>query len=235
MQVHRPLFQEFAGLIASWDWEIAFLQEAPPRWFPRLAERAGANGAIVLTSRNLGAPARRLAAAVNPDLIASGDGGSNQLLVRRPGRILEVRRHTLAVRPERRRMLFARLALADGRRLCAANLHATASRGDRDAAPEVERAAEVAVEWAGADPLLFGGDLNLRPESCPGLFEALAARFGLAPTTSPGAIDHLLARGLEVVEHPVRLPPERRELPASGGRRMRLSDHAPVVGSFGMR
>jgi endonuclease/exonuclease/phosphatase family metal-dependent hydrolase len=211
------------------------LQEAPPRWFPRLARRAGAHGAIVLTSRNWGAPARRVAAVVNPDLIASGNGGSNQLLVRPPGRILEVRRHTLTVQPERRRMLFARLALADGRRLCAANLHATASPGDRAAAFEVERAAEVAVGWAGADPLMFGGDLNLRPETCPGVFEALARRFGLAPTTAPRAIDHLLARGLDVVEHPVRLPPERRELPAPGGRRIRLSDHAPVVGAFGMR
>jgi endonuclease/exonuclease/phosphatase family metal-dependent hydrolase len=234
-QVNRPLFGEFAALLAGWDWDVAFLQEAPPRWFRPLAERAQASGALALTSRNRGAAARRLAAAVNPDLIASGEGGSNQLLVRAPGRVLEVRRHVLALRPERRTMLFARLELPGGRRVAAANLHATASRGDHVAAPEVVRAAELAAGWSGDDPLVFGGDLNLRPETAPGAFDELTRRLGLAPPTAPNAIDHLLARGLEVVEAPVRLPPERREVARRDGRRIRLSDHAPVVATFGMK
>ena len=233
-QVNRPLFHEFAGLLASSDWDVAFLQEAPPRWFRPLARRAGASGAIALTSRNTGAFARGLVAAVNPDLIASGEGGSNQLLVRAPGRILDVRRHTLAERPERRRMLLARMELPGGRRLVAANLHATASRGDRAAAPEVVRAAELAVEWAREDPLVFGGDLNLRPQTAPEAFEALVG-LGLTPPTAANAIDHLMARGLEVVEPPARLDPERREVARGDGRRIRLSDHAPVVAAFDVR
>jgi endonuclease/exonuclease/phosphatase family metal-dependent hydrolase len=233
-QVNRPLFGEFADLLANWEWDVALLQEAPPRWFRALARRTGASGAIALTSRNTGALARGLVAAVSPDLVASGEGGSNQLLVRAPGRILQVDRHTLAERPERRRMLLARVELRGGRRLAVANLHATASRGDFAAAPEVVRAAGLAVAWAREDPLVFGGDLNLRPQTAPEAFEALA-RLGLAPPTAPNAIDHLMARELCVLAQPTRLDPERREVARRDGRRLRLSDHAPVVAAFDVK
>jgi endonuclease/exonuclease/phosphatase family metal-dependent hydrolase len=235
VQLNRPLFGEFAALIDGWDWDVAFLQEAPPRWFRPLARRLRASGALGLTSRNLGAPLRRVAAAVNPDLIASNEGGSNQVLVRHPGRVIEVERHELARRPERRAMLLARLELAGGRRVATANLHATSIRGDHVAAPEVVRAAGLAVEWAGADALVFGGDLNLRPETAPAAFAELTGRLGLSPPTAPDAIDHLLARGLDVLEAPARLPAEARELTRRHGRRVRLSDHAPVLGAFGMK
>jgi endonuclease/exonuclease/phosphatase family metal-dependent hydrolase len=234
-QVNRSLLDEFAARIAGLKWDLALLQEAPPRWFRPLARRAGAGGALALTSRNGGAFARRLAAELNPDLIASGEGGSNQLLARGQAHIESVRRVTLALRPERRRMLFADVGLPGARSLCVANLHATASVGDRAAAPEVERAAALAVEWAGDRPLLFGGDLNLRPSSVPELFETLRERHGLASPTGARAIDHLLVRGLDVVDHPTQLPPEEREAPAGGGLALRLSDHAPVLARFGMR
>jgi endonuclease/exonuclease/phosphatase family metal-dependent hydrolase len=212
---------------------VAFLQEAPPRWFERLASRARAHGTIALTSRNFGAPLRRLIAELNPDLIASNEGGSNQMLLRPPGRIRDVRRETLALLPERRVMQFARLELGEGRRVCAANLHASAGL-PRAASAEVERAAGLAMQWAGDDPLVFGGDLNLRPKSEPQVFERLRDRFGLAPPTGPDAIDHLLAGGLEVVEPPARLP-EEREVAGPDGLRISLSDHAPVLATFGMK
>jgi endonuclease/exonuclease/phosphatase family metal-dependent hydrolase len=234
VQVNRPLFDEFAGWIAQRQWRIALLQEAPPRFFTAMARRAQAHGTAALTSRNFGAPVRRLIAEHNPDLIASNEGGSNQLLLRSPGRIRDVRRETLALLPERRVMQFARLELGEGGRVCAANLHASAGL-PRAASAEVERAAELAVEWAGADPLVFGGDLNVRPKSEPEVFEHLRTRFGLAPPTGPNAIDHILARGLELVEPPARLAPEQREVHTSDGLRMRLSDHAPVLATFGMK
>jgi endonuclease/exonuclease/phosphatase family metal-dependent hydrolase len=232
-QVNRPLLGEFAGWIAGADWDLALLQEAPPSWLSPLARAAGASGALALTSRNGAAAARRLAARLNPDLIASGEGGSNQLLVRPPWRIARVRRVKLALRPEPRRMLFADLERRGGSGLCVANLHATASAGDRAAAPEVERAAALAVEWAAGRPLVFGGDLNLRPTSAPATFERLRERHGLEAPTDPNAIDHLLVRGLRPVEEPRRLPPEQRELPAGHGLAIRLSDHAPVLARFG--
>jgi hypothetical protein len=56
----------------------------------------------------------------------------------------------------------------------------------------------------------------------------------LAAPTAPDAIDHLLVRGLDVIERPRRLAPERRELSEPDGRRIRLSDHAPVDGAFAL-
>jgi endonuclease/exonuclease/phosphatase family metal-dependent hydrolase len=141
-----------------------------------------------------------------------------------------VERRELAIhtgRPERRAMAFTRTASG----LCVANLHATNDRPGL-AAADVLLAAEAAVGWAGDSPLLFGGDLNLRPAEDPGIFEELQGRFGLVGTTGPRAIDHLLSRGLKVVKPPTPWPPEDREL-RTGGRALRLSDHTPVQASFG--
>ena len=164
----------------------------------------------------------------NPDLIASWEGGSNQLLVRNPGRVVEQRPMTLTLRPERRTMLWARVELPQGATVCFANLHASAGLPQK-ATAEVLAAAAAAIEWSEGSPLVFGGDLNLRPARDPFPFLELRERFGLGDPTGPNAIDHLLARGLEVLEPPQRLPAEERELPEADGRRLWPSDHAPVV------
>ncbi len=229
-QVNRPLFREFAHWLAGRDWTVALLQEAPPRWFERLARQTGSSGSLALTSRNLLPALQWRLADLNPDLLASSDGGSNQILVRHPGRIAETRRLRLALRPERRRMLWTRLELPEGR-VCVANLHASAGRPEA-AADELVRAAKCALEWAAGDPLVLGGDFNLRPRRDPEPFALLRDRFGLGEPTGPTAIDHLLARGLEVVEPPRRLDAAERELMGHDGRRIRLSDHAPVVARF---
>lgn len=127
IQVNRPLLEEFASWLAGRGWEIALLQEAPPRWQRELARRCEASSAGALTSRNSFARLRALIADWNPDLIASNEGGSNQILVRSPARIADVRRLTLADRPERRRMLWTRVELPDGRGVAVANVHATAN------------------------------------------------------------------------------------------------------------
>jgi endonuclease/exonuclease/phosphatase family metal-dependent hydrolase len=227
VQLNRSLLDEFASVLDGLEWDVALLQEAPPRWFAELGRRTRSSGVRVLTSRNWCPAIQGRLADWNPDLIASGEGGSNQILVRHPERIVEHRRLTLARRPERRRMQWVRLESG----VCVANLHASAGRARR-AAAEVVRAAAAAVTWSGAEPLVFGGDLNLRPARDPQLFAALAERFGLGDPTAPRAIDHLLARGLEVAERPRRLAPEERELADVSGLRIRLSDHAPVVATF---
>jgi endonuclease/exonuclease/phosphatase family metal-dependent hydrolase len=215
------LLHEFAELLRGEEWDAALLQEAPPRWF----ERLGADGAMALTSRNFGSAIRGRIADWKPDLIKSNEGGSNQTLVRPPWRIVEVRRLTLAHWPERRRVLWTRIEHESGASLAVANLHASANR-PHAAARELLRAAE----WCGEGPLVFGGDFNVRPAEDETTFVELERRFGLAPFTAPDAIDHLLCRGLEVVEPPRRFAPERREL----GTGMRLSDHAPVAAVFAM-
>jgi endonuclease/exonuclease/phosphatase family metal-dependent hydrolase len=243
VQVNRDLLPEFAQLLAGAEWDVALLQECPPRFAAPLAAACGAEDHRVLTSRNSLGALRALAARLNPDLIASGEGGSNLTLIRgslstpavhkeprdgqNGGGIVE--RRELAIhegRPERRAMAFTRTASG----VCLANLHATNDRPEL-ATVDVLRAAEAATDWAGDAPLLFGGDLNLRPEQSPAVFAELRERFGLASPTGPHAIDHLLARGLEIVEPPRQRPAEGRELREDGGA-LRLSDHAPVEATF---
>jgi hypothetical protein len=230
VQVNRDLAAEFAAMLAGATWDVALLQECPPRFAAPLARACAADGHRVLTSRNSFGALRAAAARLNPDLIASGEGGSNLTLVRAGGTLGQIaERRELAIhegKPERRAMAFTRTAAG----VCFANLHATNDQPAL-AATDVLDAARAATEWADESPLLFGGDLNLRPGEDPGVFEELEGRFGLAGSTGPRAIDHLLSRGLEIIEPPAPWPPEERELPA-GGRALRLSDHAPVQASF---
>jgi endonuclease/exonuclease/phosphatase family metal-dependent hydrolase len=229
-QANRPLLDEFSAVLAGLEWDVALLQEAPPHWLRPLSRAAAAGGASALTSRNFLRPARALLARLNPDLVRSFEGGSNLLLARPPWRLAGVERVTIARRPERRRMMLARLRHdGTGRELAVANLHA--STGDR--APEVLAAAERAVEWSGGLPLVFGGDLNLRPARARDAFAELERRLGLAPATGADAIDHLLVRGLAVVEPPRRLPAQEREVrDRRTALALQLSDHSPVVATF---
>jgi endonuclease/exonuclease/phosphatase family metal-dependent hydrolase len=231
VQVNRPLLDEFAGVLERLEWDVALLQEAPPRWFAPLAARTRSSGVRVLTSRNWLPALQARLADLNPDLIASGEGGSNQILVRHPGRVLEHRRLTLAFWPERRRMHWARLDLPGFGRVCVANLHATAGRPER-ASVEVVAAGQASTQFSADDPLVLGGDFNLRPALQPAPFAQLRERFGLGEPTAPRAIDQVLARGLRAVERPRRLAPEEREVDDPSGLRIRLSDHAPVLAGF---
>jgi endonuclease/exonuclease/phosphatase family metal-dependent hydrolase len=231
VQVNRDLTAEFATLLSSAAWDVAMLQECPPRFAAPLARASGAEYHRVFTSRNSLGFWRAMLARQNPDLMASGEGGSNTTLVRVPGRLGGIaERGELAIHegePERRAMAFTRTASG----LCVANLHATNDRPEL-AVADVLRAAQAASEWAGDAPLVFGGDLNLRPAEDPELFARLASEFGLdSPTTGAKQIDHVLARGLEVVAAPAQWPAERREL-SLDGKALRLSDHAPVEARF---
>ncbi len=230
VQVNRDLTREFAAMLAGTAWDVALLQECPPRFAEPLARACSAEWHRVLTSRNSLGPLRGLLARQNPDLMASGEGGSNLTLVRVPGRLGGIaERRELTIHdgpPERRAMALTRTASG----VCVANLHATQDMSEM-ATEDVLRAARAATEFAGSAPLVFGGDLNLRPAEQPAVFERLREDFGLAAPTAPRAIDHLLNRGLEVLEPPTAWPPERRELPL-GGRALRLSDHAPVQARF---
>ncbi|HEX3238748.1 MAG TPA: endonuclease/exonuclease/phosphatase family protein [Solirubrobacterales bacterium] len=230
VQVNRDLGREFATLLAATAWDVALLQECPPRFAAPLARACAAESHAVLTSRNSLGPLRALLARQNPDLIASGEGGSNLTLVRVPGKLggiaerreLEIHRGE----PERRAMAFTRTASG----VCIANLHATNDIPEA-AVKDVLRAVKAASRWAGDSPLIFGGDLNLRPAETPKIFEHLREQFGLAAPTAPRAIDHVLVRGLEVLAPPTAWAPERRELPLDG-RALRLSDHAPVEARY---
>jgi endonuclease/exonuclease/phosphatase family metal-dependent hydrolase len=228
----RSLRAEFATLLARFEWDIALLQEAPPRWFRDLASTAGAQGWMVKTSRNQLGSLRGWIADRAPDMIKSNEGGSNQILFRPPWTVAEERQLTLAHWPERRRMMWLRLQSPDGATLCVANLHASAHNPARSA-QELERAADAALAWSGDQPLLLGGDFNTRPSEQTWIYERLA-ELGFSQPTAAHAIDHLLARGLAVVEPPHQLPPERRDVAVGSAQHVRLSDHAVVVATFDM-
>jgi endonuclease/exonuclease/phosphatase family metal-dependent hydrolase len=230
VQVNRDLTAEFATVLSRAEWDVAMLQECPPRFAEPLARACGAEAHRTLTSRNALGAVRGLLARQNPDLMASGEGGSNLILVRVPGLLGGIaERREMAIHegePERRAMGFVRTASG----VCVANLHAT-NDWPKLAAEDVTKAVRAALEWAAGSPLVFGGDLNLRPGKQPRIFERLRDEFGLAPPTAPDAIDHILCRGLEVLDPPLAWPPEQRELPLKG-RALRLSDHAPVQARF---
>jgi endonuclease/exonuclease/phosphatase family metal-dependent hydrolase len=154
----RELFDEFAGALAGWEWDVALLQEVPPWWPAPLADRLGAEQRLVLTSRNALLPARRAIAVRWPDLIKSNGGGANAILVR-GDTIVEHRYRRLCVWPERRWVHAVRLQEAG---VWVANLHGGGPIRD------ARRAAEAALRWGGDAPVVLGGDFNIRQLSLDG-------------------------------------------------------------------
>ena len=223
VQVNHDLWREYTDMLCEAPWDVALLQECPPRWQPGFSRECSAESYRSMTSRNWLERTSWAIARRWPDLIGSSEGGSNLILARggsegiAEGRELVIRQR----RPERRTMAFARLGCG----LCVTSLHASTT--DTLAEEELRLAADRAVEWAGDRPLILAGDFNLRPRSS-GVFGELERRHGLTGITAPDSIDHLLVRGVESAGPPRAWPPEARELQADDGRALRLSDHAPV-------
>jgi hypothetical protein len=227
VQVNRSLYREFAQVLAGARWDVALLQEFPPRWAHPMARACGADLQLTLTSRNWLQFIRRPIASRNPDLMGAWEGGANVILARGALHSRQrAREVVLRGPPERRMVTLARLEPG----LAVANLHA--SGPSPLAAEDTRLAAEAAVNWAGDDPLILGGDLNVSPGES-GVFDELRRRFGLGPPTGPRSIDHLLARNLQIVEPPAAWPNEGREV-REGDLAIRLSDHAPIQARFAL-
>jgi endonuclease/exonuclease/phosphatase family metal-dependent hydrolase len=197
----RSLLHDFAALIASWEWDVALLQEVLPWWPPELGRAAGASARMALTSRNVVPPLQRLITERRPDRFKSWSGGANAILVR--GRaIREHRVRRLRCLPERR--VAHGVLLGDG--TWVTNLHAQA-HAERRAQADLDLAAEATTLWAAGAPTVLGGDLNLR---------GTPTAFGYRHLAGHG-VDHVLGHGLIV--------PERGRTLDRGD----LSDHAPVT------
>jgi endonuclease/exonuclease/phosphatase family metal-dependent hydrolase len=199
----RDLCTEFTAALAGWEWDVALLQEVPPWWPAAFASALGCEQRSALTSRNALLPLRRFAARRAPDLMRSGGGGANAILVR-SDRIVAKRSIQLCRRPERR--VVHGVALACG--LWVTNLHATA-HDTRAAERDLASAVAATVSWARETrtAVVLGGDLNLRSVSVDGL-----------TVVGSSDVDHLLiGQGLSAVG-------EARVL-----ERGTLSDHAPLV------
>jgi endonuclease/exonuclease/phosphatase (EEP) superfamily protein YafD len=226
-QTNWDLFGPFAELIDGARWDVAIFQEFPPSWKSRLARACGAEAHRVLSGRNWLQPLTSVIGRWRPDLLGAWEGGSNTALFRGgAGPVAERRRVTLTRRPELRVMGLTRLESG----LCVANLHVSTKPSSAEA--ELLSGAEVASEFAGTSPLIFGGDFNVRPQASR-VFDELAERFALAPPTAPDRLSHLLSRGLEIAEHPQAWPPEARDVvDPDTALKIRLSDHNPVTARF---
>jgi endonuclease/exonuclease/phosphatase family metal-dependent hydrolase len=228
------LYGEFAAKLGQWSWDVALLQEVPPWWPVQLARELGVEQRLALTSRNALLALRRALAERRPELLKSNGGGCNAILSRAP-----IAEHsTLRLRrwPERRVAQLARLQ--DG--TCVVNLHAS-TRPVR-AVQELERLWPYALDWARTDGLILGGDLNLRNPPPP---PAPAGAFQPAPESGEasehgGAIVHVARSGVDHVYAKGLLPIEQDEGAAGAparpsravvldGRRVELSDHAPLL------
>lgn len=195
----RSLQEQFAAAIASWEWDVALLQEVPPWWPPQLGRAAQASARTALTSRNLLLPLRRAIADRRPDLIKSNGGGANAILVR-GATILEHRARTLRRWPERRIVHGVRLDSG----IWVSNVHAQV-HSDARAHADLAAAGAQTLAWAGDTPAVLGGDANVPAPAIDGFTRA-----------GGHGVDHVLARGLD--------PGRARVLDAGG-----LSDHRPVV------
>ncbi len=192
----------FAQALASWEWDVALLQEAPPWWPAPLARACDAQARFALTSRNALLPLRRVAASRRPELLKANGGGCNAILVRGLGGIAAQARHRLRAWPERR--IVHAVQVGDGAWF--ANFHASVHH-DARARADIALARACALRWAGDAPLVLGGDLNVRDPHVPGFVRA-----------GGHDVDFLFARGF------ARAPGAAAEVLDRGA----LSDHAPV-------
>jgi endonuclease/exonuclease/phosphatase family metal-dependent hydrolase len=196
----RELFDPFAAALERWEWEVALLQEVPPWWAGLLGVRLDAEHTEVLTSRNGLLAVRRAIATRWPDLIKSNGGGANAILLRKD-RVIEHRTLRLCRLPERRWVHAARLACG----VWVANLHASA-HSPAAALRDARLAAHATLEWAAGEPLVLGGDFNMRALSLDGLSHAAGH-----------TVDHVFAADLRI------------NGTAEVLQRGPLSDHAPVA------
>jgi endonuclease/exonuclease/phosphatase family metal-dependent hydrolase len=202
----RPLLNEFAAALDGWAWDVALLQEVPPWWPPMLARACRAQQRTQLTSRNWLLPVRRAISARNPDILKSGGGGANAILVRGQT-ITEHRIRPLRLFPERR--VAHGVRLGDG--TWVTNVH-TQAHIEAYARSDLDLAAATTLAWAGGAPSVLGGDCNLRGTPEADGFEHLAGNW----------VDHVFGREVRTTG-----PGRGLERPTLDG--AFLSDHRPLT------
>lgn len=255
VHLNRKLTAQMARRIAAWDPDLCALQEVSPAGVREIAATTGMRAVWTTTGPLIG-PAwlRDALAARNPDLWRSHEGNANALLVGRRLELVPGSRRSVTLNPlraiardarelgltrgelvrylpEPRRLVLARVVLPGGGELVAGCAHCHNSRHPDVVGHEIARAVAAVREAAGDHPAVLAGDLNA-PPAHPAL-AALAAGGWAGAERAPGiGIDRIVHQGLEAVEEPRRLEPHEREVLVTWGgrtRRVRLSDHDPVV------
>ena len=255
VHINRKLTGEMARRIAAWDPDLCALQEVSTAGVREIAEVTGMRAVWTTTGPLIGpARLRDALAALNPDLWRTHEGNANALLVGRRLRLVPGSRRAVRLNPlraiardtrelgltrgelarclpEPRRLVLARVILPGGGELVAGSTHCHNARHPDVVGREIARAAAAVRGAAGDDPAVLAGDLNA-PPSHPALAALAADGWGGAEPAPGIGIDRIVHSGLEVVEEPRRLDPHEREVLVTWGgrtRRVRLSDHDPVV------
>jgi endonuclease/exonuclease/phosphatase family metal-dependent hydrolase len=245
----RAYLEEMVGLITADRPDVVLLQEVPLWGLEDLERWSGMEtfGDVAARARlgpfpSTPAIGKAMTALHSGKLRSALTGQANAVLVDRRFRALDRRRLVLNDRGFRRAQahwlrlgLLARLVWMKERRvlqavrlrhgdhtLVVANLHATSCPPDPCVAEaEVFRAAVFVEGFAEpAEPVIFGGDLNVFADRSHVLGELEAPEWGFERFGH--SVDHLLVRNA-VVARGERWPDDRRR---RGGRL--LSDHSPI-------
>jgi endonuclease/exonuclease/phosphatase family metal-dependent hydrolase len=255
VHLNRKLTGLMADRVRAWAPDLCALQEVPTAAVREIAARTGMLAVGTTTGPLVGSRRLRDAlAALNPDLWRTHEGNANLLLIGPalslvPASARAVRLNPTAAvlraaadrrlgagqllhyLPEPRVAVMARVRTPGGAEVAAACLHCHNAGRPELVAAELARAMRALEGAAAGAPMILAGDLNARP-SHPALATAAAGGWSGAPAPPGVGIDRILTRGLEVVEPERALPPREREVGVSVGgrtRRVRLSDHDPVV------
>ncbi len=258
VHLNRKVTELMARRIAAWAPDVCALQEVPTAGIRALVAATGMRAVWTTTGPLIGpARLRDALAARNPDLWRTHEGNANVLLVGgrlevvddglrsrrlnswravgRAARDLRLTAGELArYLPEPRRIVLARLRAPGGATVVVGCVHCHNSRHPEVVGREIALAAEIVREAAGDGPAVLAGDLNARPGHAA--VAALAADGWHGATLAAGnGIDRILSRGLRAVDGPRPLPPSEREVTVSWDgltRRLRLSDHDPVIATL---
>jgi endonuclease/exonuclease/phosphatase (EEP) superfamily protein YafD len=139
--------------------------------------------------------------------------------------------------PEPRRVVTVRARTPEGAEVTIGCTHTHNARHPDVVGAEIARAAAAVAEEAGGGPAVLAGDLNA-PPSHPAFAALAQAGWDGARRGGGIGIDRVLHRGLDEVEAARRLPAEEREVGVAwrgARRRVRLSDHDPVVAVLRVR
>lgn len=259
VHLNRKLTAQMAVRIAAWAPDVLMLQEVSRRALREIAGAARLRPVALAATGPLLGPARVRDALAhrNPDLWRTLESNLNAVLVAPPlarvpagARDVRLNPPSAILRTARRRRLppletarwlleprraaIARLWLPQAGELTVASVHLQGGSHPDVPGGELARAARAVEEASGGGPAVLAGDLNAAADH-PGFAALAAAGWRDAWPAPPTGIDRILHRGLDVVEAPHRLPPAEREVLVSWRgrtRRVRLSDHDPVVATF---
>ncbi len=255
MHLNRKLTDLMAERIRAWEPDVCALQEVPTGAIAQIARITGMVPVWTTTGPLIGP--RRLRDALaerNPDLWRTHEGNANVLLagprmaivdgsrrsvrlnpigtILRSARRLGLERGEL-VRyiPEPRRLVLARMVAPGGAQIVVGCTHCHNARHPEVVGDEIARAAQAVADAAGGAPAVLAGDLNARP-SHPAYAALAAAGWGGAGPEGGIGIDRIVHRDMDVVEPVRRFAASEREVGVTWRgreRRVRLSDHDPVV------